>query len=117
MNKKTKELLKSIHKILDDKKAIDITVLKLPSKTSITDYFIIASGTSEPHLRAIRLALDSELHKLKIKDLKVDYEPKSAWAIVDGFDFMVHLFLSDQRGNYSLEKLWNDAERIDISKL
>lgn len=120
MNKKLEQTLKIIkhcYDALDDKKAIDIKVLKVAGKSSITDYFVIATGTSEPHLRALRNALEKNLEELKLKHIRVDFEPDSGWAVVDGFDFMVHLFLVEQRELYGLENLWKDAEVIDITKL
>lgn len=120
MNKKLEQTLaivKRCYDALDDKKAIDIKVLKIAGKSSITDYFVIATGTSEPHLRALRNALEKSLDELKLKNIRIDFEPDSGWAVVDGFDFMVHLFLVEQRELFGLENLWKDAEVIDISKL
>ncbi|PIP59836.1 MAG: ribosome silencing factor [Verrucomicrobia bacterium CG_4_10_14_3_um_filter_43_23] len=109
-------ILRECYNALDDKKAMDIKILKLVGKSSITDYFIIASGNSEPHLRALRSTISDTLSKLKLKNIRIDYEPDSGWAVIDGFDFMVHIFSPDMRSNYNLDKLWQDAEVIDLSK-
>ena len=111
------KILKTGFEALDDKKAIDIKIFKVAEKSSITDYFIVASGTSEPHLRALRKELEKSLHELNVKELRLDYEFESGWAVIDGFDFMVHLFVSDSRDFYDLENLWKDAEEIDPSSL
>lgn len=106
------EILKQCYVALQDKKAEDIKILKVAGKSSITDYFIIASGNSEPHLRALRMNVTDCLEKLDLKGLRVDYQPDSGWAVIDGFNFMVHVFSSDMRSNYALESLWRDAEQI-----
>lgn len=115
--KKTLEIVKQCYNTLDDKKAIDIKVLKLIGKSNITDYFVIATGTSDPHLRALKNALEKNLHELELKNIRVNYAPESGWVVIDGFDFMVHLFLGEKREFYGLENLWKDAEVIDINKL
>lgn len=113
----TLKIIKHCYDALDDKKAIDIKVLKVAGKSTITDYFVIATGTSEPHLRALKNALEKNLEALKLKHLHIDFEPESGWAVIDGFNFIVHLFLIEQREFYGLENLWKDAEIIDITKL
>lgn len=113
----TLNIIKRCYNALDDKKAIDIKVLKIAGKSSITDYFIIATGTSDPHLRALKNALEKSLEELKMKHIKINFEPDSGWAVIDGFDFIVHLFLGEQREFYGIENLWKDAEIIDINRL
>jgi len=115
--KNTLKVIKECYEALDDKKAIDITILKLGEKSSITDFFVIATGTSEPHINALRKELEKRLHDVNVDDLKIDYQPESGWAVVDGFDFMVHLFVNEKRELYGLESLWKDAEEINIDSL
>ena len=115
--KETLTIIKHCYEALDDKKAIDIKILKLKEKSSITDYFVIATGTSEPHIKALRRELEKSLHDDRVKNLRVDYTPDSGWAVVDGFDFIVHLFISEKRELYGIENLWKDAEVIDIESL
>lgn len=115
--KKTLSVVKECVEALDDKKAMDIKVLKVADKSSITDYFVIATGTSEPHIRALKNVIEGRLKDMGVKDVRVDFHPNSDWIVVDGFDFMVHLFGQETRELYSLEKLWKDAEEIDIDKI
>lgn len=113
----TLKVVKECYEALEDKKAIDIKILKVAKQSSLTDYFVIATGTSEPHLRALRNAIERKLKDLKQINLNVDYEPNSGWAVIDGFDFMVHLFINEKRELYGLENLWNDAEVVDIENI
>ena len=101
---------------LDDSKADDILVLYLGEKSSITDYYIIASGMSKPHLKALSRTVDETLDKREVEPLLIDSEPNSGWVVVDAFDFMVHIFLPEQRKYYSLESLWKDAEIVEVKK-
>ncbi len=101
---------------LDDSKADDILVLYLCEKSSITDYYIIASGMAKPHLKALSRTVDETLDKREVEPLLIDSDPNSGWVIVDAFDFMVHLFLPEQRKYYSLESLWKDAEIVEVKK-
>jgi len=102
--------------ILDDKKGVDIKVLDVRSKSNLTDYFIIATAVAEPHLKAMSNALSKEL-KGKVFLLGVDYQPESGWLVIDGIDFIVHLFLKDTRKEYGLEQLWRDAKELDWQKI
>ena len=102
--------------ILDEKKGVDIKVLDVRNKSNITDYFIIATAVAEPHLKAMSNALSKEL-KGKVFLLGVDYQPESGWLVIDGVDFIVHLFLQDTRKEYGLEQLWRDAKELDWQKI
>ena len=102
--------------ILDEKKGVDVRVLDVRRKSNITDYFIIATAVAEPHLKAMSNALSKEL-KGKVFLLGVDYQPESGWLVIDGVDFIVHLFLRDTRKEYGLEQLWRDAKEVDWQSL
>jgi ribosome-associated protein len=92
-------LLKQICHALEEKKAEDIKVLCVKAQSSITDYLVLGTGTSEPHLRALRVELDQG----------------SGWLVVDAFDIMVHVFTPENRKKYALESLWKDAEEISLT--
>ena len=68
---------------------------------------------SDPHMRALAGELDKTLKDLGIKEVRREYNDGSGWIVVDGFDFMAHIFLPEQRGLYGIEALWNDAENVD----
>ncbi len=98
---------------LDDKKAEDLKILDVRGKSPITNYFIIATATSDPHMRALANELEKTLKDMGVKAIGRDYNAGSGWVVVDGFDFMAHIFLPDQRGMYGIENLWKDADIID----
>lgn len=105
------------YKALDDKKAIDMRILDVRGKSPVTDYLILASGTAEPHLRALRGALEHVIADLKVPLVGIDESPASGWLVVDAFDVMIHLFMPQQRSEYQLERLWKDAIEIQIEDL
>jgi ribosome-associated protein len=82
---------------------------------SYTDFFLICSGTSEPHLRAIVNELEARLQKEHgIKPLSIDGVPSSHWVVANFGDVIVHAFHDEKRGYYSLEDLWSDAPRVKL---
>lgn len=99
--------------LADNKKAGDIVILDVRELSSVTDYFVIASGTSEPHLRAIVDELTDKLreeHNLRPK--AIDGTLQAAWVVLDFFDVIVHVMRQDVRDRYDLETLWGDAPRL-----
>ena len=99
-------------KAIDEKKAEDIKVLDVRGKSPITNYFIVATANSEPHLRALANELSKAIKDLGVQAIGRDYNTASGWVVVDAFDFMAHIFLPQQRGLYGIEALWKDAEQI-----
>src|SRR5262249_52938688 len=103
--------------LADNKKAEDIVILDVRELSSVTDYFVIASGTSEPHLRAIVDEISDRLreeHDLRPK--AVDGTLQTAWVVLDYFDVIVHVMRADVRERYDLETLWGDAPRVTKKK-
>ena len=114
------ELRQNLHlacEALLDKKAEDLKLLYFGDKSPLTDCFIIATGTSDPHLKALRNNLEVELKENKIETLSKDRFQPSGWLILDAIDFVVHLFSKEQRENYALEHLWKDAEQLSPEDL
>lgn len=106
----TLALLRRIVTALDDKKASDIRVIEMGEKSGVTDFYVIATGTSDPHLRALRGELERVLDEDKVKILGVESQPESGWTVVDVFDVIVHLLRGDQRASFRLELLWKDGK-------
>ena len=99
--------------LADDKKAENIVILDVRKISSVTDYFVVASGTSDPHLRAIVEEISQTLrddHDLTPSGR--DGTIHAAWVVLDYFDVIVHIMRSDIRERYDLEGLWNDAVRV-----
>jgi ribosome-associated protein len=103
--------------LADNKKAEDIVILDVRELSSVTDYFVIAAGTSEPHLRAIVEEITDKLrqeHHLRPK--AIDGRLHTAWVVLDYFDVIVHVMRADVRERYDLETLWGDAPRLKTRK-
>src|SRR5438105_2531788 len=103
--------------LADNKKAEDIVIINVAELSSVTDYFVIASGTSEPHLRAI---VDEIIDKLRddynLRPKAIDGTLQTAWVVLDYFDVIVHVMRVDIRDRYDLETLWGDAKKIRAKK-
>lgn len=102
---------------LDEKKAGDLQLLDVSEQSSITNYLVLATATSEPHLRALRVELEKALDAAKVHIVGMEAEHGSGWIVVDAFDVMVHLFSGDRRSQYGLENLWKDAVQVPVGKL
>ena len=103
------ELVKTCCHVLDEKKAGDLQVLEVGELSSITDYLVLATATSAPHLRAMRVELEKTLKAAGVKAVGIETADESGWTIIDLFDVMIHLFREDVRAHYGLENLWKDA--------
>jgi len=110
-------LLKEICLLLDEKKAEDVKVLDVSAQSSITDYLVLGTGTSEPHLRALRVELEKIIDRSGARIVGMDTGLGSGWLVIDAFDIMVHVFTQENRRKYALESLWKDAEEIAVSKV
>jgi ribosome-associated protein len=111
------KLLKLVVRALDDKKAEDLQVLDVTAQSSITDYLVLATGTSEPHLRALRVELEKALDGARVPIIGVENTQGSGWTVFDAFEIMVHLFTTGNRAKYRLESLWKDAKEISVAAL
>lgn len=98
------------------KKAIDVKVLDLRELTSVTDYFVICSGSLDLHVKAISDAIVEELEKRKIKVWHIEGYSVLKWVLLDYVDVVVHIFNREIRDFYSLERLWGDAPTEVLSE-
>ncbi len=110
------ELMKNIVATLDNKKATDIKSLEITELTAVADYFVIATGTSGTHIRALSDEVQDALTKLGVEPNHVEGK-STGWILLDYGTVVVHLFTHDQRELYSLEHLWGDAKQVDISTI
>jgi ribosome-associated protein len=102
---------------LDEKKAGDIRVLDVRACSSITDYLVIATATSEPHVRALRVELEKAVDSAKTHIVGFETARESGWAVMDAFDVMVHIFTPERRSRYNLEGLWRDGDEVPLKGL
>jgi ribosome-associated protein len=109
----SKKLAQLCRDFADNKKAENIVILDVRDLSSVTDYFVIASGTSEPHLRAIVDEITDRLRdEHDLRPLRKDGSMQGAWVVLDFFDVIVHVMRTDARERYDLEGLWGDAARV-----
>jgi ribosome-associated protein len=108
------DLLKTCCRALDEKKAGDLRVFDVSEQSSITDFLVLATATSDPHLRAMRIELEKAVDASKTRIVGIDAAHDSGWLVVDLFDVMVHLFLPERRSLYALEMLWKDATELSV---
>ena len=109
----SRQLAQRCRDLADDKKAEDIVILDVRKISGITDYFVIASGSSEPHLRAVVEEIrDSIKTECGVAPGATDGALQTAWVVLDYFDVIVHVMRADERKRYDLESLWKDAPRV-----
>ena len=109
----SKKLAQLCRDYADNKKAESIVILDVRKISSVTDYFVIASGTSEPHLRAIHDAITDGLREdYGVRPGATDGSVRDAWQVLDFFDVIVHVMRQDVRERYDLEGLWGDAPKV-----
>ena len=98
----------------DDKKADDVVLLDLRQAAGFADYFLICSGGNPRQIRAIADAIMEALASDGARPAHVEGYQRSEWILLDYFDFVVHIFSPETRLFYSLERLWGNAERVEI---
>jgi ribosome-associated protein len=102
---------------LDDKKAEDLVVIDVTGLSSVTDYLVIGTGNSEPHLRALRIVVEKALDDSGAPIAGRDTGNFSGWVVLDAYQIMVHVFTERKREAYNLEMLWRDGKRLDVAAL
>jgi ribosome-associated protein len=113
----SKKLALLCRDLADNRKAENIVVLDVRELSSVTDYFVVASGTSEPHLRAITEEITDKLRdEHELRPRAVDGTLQTAWIVLDYFDVIVHVMRADVRERYNLEGLWGDAPQVKLRK-
>ncbi len=111
----SRQLARRCRDLAENKKAENLVVLDVRKLTSITDFFVIASGSSEPHLRAI---VDETVEKLRaengLRPRATDGSYHTGWMVLDYADVIVHIMRGEVRQKYDLEALWSDAPRLKL---
>lgn len=101
----------------DSRKALHLVGLNVHDLSSIADHFLICSGTSDRHVKAIADAIEEQLEEQGEKPLAIEGYQKGAWILLDCADLIVHIFDEDTRRFYDLERLWGRAERLALEEM
>ena len=115
--KTTRRIPKEVDRAIraaEDKKAHDVVVLDLRNTPAFTDFFVLCSGNSQRQVKAIADSVEEALRAVKVRPAHVEGYDRAEWVLMDFFTFIVHVFTPQTRLFYSLERLWGDAERIDV---
>ena len=104
-------------KALEDKKAKDIKVLKITEQTVLADYFVICSGSSAPHIKALVDEVDRQLSEAGEPPTRREGLRSDIWVLMDFGCVVVHVFTDEARKFYDLERLWGDSQVVDFSSL
>jgi ribosome-associated protein len=112
MAKTTRDFVRLAVRAAEGHKAQDIVCLDLRGRSSVTDYFVIASGTSDTHVRAIADAVREQLAAAGQRPLSFEGYDDGTWVLIDFVDFVVHVFHYEKRIYFGLEELWSDARPV-----
>jgi ribosome-associated protein len=99
----------------EDKQATNMVVLDLEKAAGFTDFFLICSGSNARQIRAIADSVVDQLREEGVKPAHVEGYDRSEWILLDYFDFIVHIFAPETRVFYDLERLWGNAEQVDVA--
>jgi len=99
----------------NDKKAVDTVVLDLRAIASFTDYFIITGGTNSRQVQSIADGVEESLREAGRRPLHIEGYSAAEWILLDYGDFVVHVFGKESRKFYDLERLWRDAQRVQLA--
>ena len=112
-----KEIAVAVTKALDEKKGMDIKLLKIDRVSSLADYFLICTGTSNTHVKTLCDYAEYTLEQLGEPMLGREGHRGNSWELLDYGTLVVHVFTTEAREFYSLERLWADAENVDLSDI
>lgn len=112
-----KEVAYQVTKVLDEKKGMDIKLLKIDQISSLADYFIICTGTSNTHVRTLCDYAEAVFDELGEPMLGREGHRGNTWELLDFGSVVVHVFTEDAREFYALERLWADAQQIELSEI
>lgn len=109
------DIVKKIVKALDDKKGNDIQIIKIEELTIVADYFVICTANSNTHVRSLADEVEYQLEEAGIKADHVEGRA-TGWVLLEYRGVVVHIFLEEARNYYNLERLWEDASKIDVNQ-
>lgn len=106
-------MVEKIVESLEDRQAENIRVFNVRGSSSVTDFYIVASGTSAPHLKALASEAYRHMKNNKVKRFRSSGDPESGWLVIDFIDVVVHIFSPEARAYYAVEKLWDGSTAAD----
>lgn len=112
-----KEMARLAYNALEDKKAVDIKLIDISGVSVLADYFIIASGTNRNQVQALADNVDETLHKAGYPVRQTEGYRTANWVLMDYGDIIVHVFDSENRLFYDLERIWRDGKNITLEEL
>lgn len=101
------EEAKVIAKALEESKAEDVRTYDVRGKSSLTDFFVVATGSAAPHLKALVANAQHAMREAGVKRNRMTGDPECGWIVADFIDVVVHVFSREARAYYAIEKLWN----------
>ncbi|MBP8762659.1 ribosome-associated protein [Acetoanaerobium noterae] len=111
------ESIKLVYKAIDDKQGEDIKILKIGNISSLADYFIITSASNERQVKSITDNIEKELEEHGIFVRAKEGTSSSNWILLDYGDYIIHVFKTEDRQFYNLERLWKDAQEITVEAI
>ena len=112
-----KEIAYEVTKCLDAKKGLDIKLLRIEKVSSLADYFLICTGTSNTHVKTLCDYAEYTMEQLGEKMLGREGHRGNSWELLDFGCLVVHVFTEEARQFYALERLWADAEKVDLKDI
>ena len=110
-----KEMALTAAKALDEKKGLEISAIEITDLTSLADYFVFATGSSNTQINALCGAVEKALDEQGVHVLRREGYRDGTWVLLDYGDIVVHVFSAEAREFYSLERLWSDGVPVDLS--
>ncbi|MDY4813704.1 MAG: ribosome silencing factor [Ruminococcus sp.] len=113
----TKEQARLIAKVLNDKKGIDVKVIKISDVSVLADYMVIATGTSSTHVKSLADEVEYQLDEAGFSVSHIEGHRGNGWILLDYIDIIVHIFDDDSREYYDLERLWQDGTVVEFDDI
>ena len=106
-------MVEEIVAALEDKLAENIKVFDVRGRSTVTDFYVVATGNSAPHLKALVSEAYRHMKNVKVKSYRSSGEPESGWMVMDFVDAVLHIFSREARAYYAIEKLWDGSDKPD----
>ena len=113
----SKEVAACAAKALDDRKGVDISLLEIADVTTLAEYFLICTGTSSTHVKSLCDAVEMAMDQAGEPVLRREGHRSGTWVLLDYGCLVVHVFTEETRQFYDLERLWNDAKKVDLEPI